>query len=83
MKGRKDWQSNIIDELLYIREDSLNANLNKEEIQIMLNETACGRFWYIEKENVYDDFLFLFLFFYKYILLLYIFLILYISNMIL
>ena len=44
MKGEKDWQSNIIEELLNMREDSLSANLNKEEIQIMLNETACGRF---------------------------------------
>ena len=42
MKGEKDWQSNIIEELLYLREDSLMTNLNKEEIQIMLNEVACG-----------------------------------------
>ena len=40
MKGEKDGQSKIIEELLYMREDSLTANLNKEEIQIMLNEIA-------------------------------------------
>ena len=41
MKGEKDQQSNIIEELLYIREDSLMANLNKEEIQIMIKEISC------------------------------------------
>ena len=32
-----------------MREDSLMANLNKEEIQILISEIACGLLVYFEK----------------------------------
>ena len=41
MRSEKGWQNNIIEEMLNMREDSLMANLNKEDIQIMINEIAC------------------------------------------
>ena len=43
IKEEKDWKCDILEELLYMRDNSLIANLNKMEIQIMLDQIACYR----------------------------------------
>ena len=40
-KGKKDWQCNILEELLSMREYSHTANLDKKEIETMIYEIAC------------------------------------------
>ena len=43
MKGVKDWKCNILEELLFMRDNSLMANLNNMEIRAMLNQITCYR----------------------------------------
>ena len=43
IKVERDWKCDILEELLSMRDNSLIANLNKMEIQIMLDQIACYR----------------------------------------
>ena len=43
IKEERDWKCDILEELLFMRDNSLIANLDKMEIQTMLNQIACYR----------------------------------------
>ena len=43
IKEVKDWKCDILEELLSMRDNSLIANLNRMEIQTMLDQIACYR----------------------------------------
>ena len=43
IKEVKDWKCDILEELLSMRDNSLIANLNRMEIQTMLDLIACHR----------------------------------------
>ena len=40
-KGVKDWQCNLVEELLTMREHNLEANLDNKEIKFMLENVSC------------------------------------------